>query len=287
MATKYEEIMKAKGFLPYNLHTLPAKFIQKAKEELGETDEIRVQALEQFRKRILEDKKLKMCVPTDDTYLLQFLRARKYDVDKAIGLVHNYFNLIISHPEIFDQLDKEKMFKFSSSGFVNVLPFRDNDGCLVLTIRMGTWDPEEIKVQLLFCTMAAVIYSFELYPANQICGVRIIFDSEGYSFKQMRCFVPRYIPLIAKALRNCIPARFKSIHVVNEAIVFHSLPWNNMEEIHKYISKEVLPQEYGGDYTSYNDGDSVTKEIDKTYDMFSMLVRTCFSLNGAPLMNKD
>ncbi|GFX87503.1 alpha-tocopherol transfer protein-like [Trichonephila clavipes] len=138
MTAKYEEIMKAKGFLPYNLHTLPAKFIQKAKEELGETDEIRRTALEHFRKRILEDKKLRMYAPTDDAYLIQFLRARKYDVDKAMGLIHNYLNIIISNPGFFDKLDKEKMFKFLSSGFVNVLPFRDNDGCLVVIIKMDS-----------------------------------------------------------------------------------------------------------------------------------------------------
>ncbi|GFS61150.1 uncharacterized protein TNCV_4956431 [Trichonephila clavipes] len=54
MASNYKEMMKAKGFLPYHLDTLPDKFIQIAKEELGgETNEIRGPALEQFRKRIL------------------------------------------------------------------------------------------------------------------------------------------------------------------------------------------------------------------------------------------
>ncbi|GFY80178.1 alpha-tocopherol transfer protein-like [Trichonephila inaurata madagascariensis] len=135
MATKYEEMMKAKGFLPHHLDTLPAKFIQIAKEELGETDEIRGQALEKFRKCILSDKNLKC--PTNDEFLIQFLRARKYDVDKAMGLLHNYFNLIASHPEIFDKLDKEKMDKLTSSDFINILPFRDNDGCLVLTVKIS------------------------------------------------------------------------------------------------------------------------------------------------------
>ncbi|GFY66945.1 alpha-tocopherol transfer protein-like [Trichonephila inaurata madagascariensis] len=36
----------------------------------------------------------------------------------------------------------------------------------------------------------------------------------------MRCFVPRYVPLIAKILRNSLPIRFKGIHIVNEGIVF-------------------------------------------------------------------
>ncbi|GFY63769.1 alpha-tocopherol transfer protein-like, partial [Trichonephila inaurata madagascariensis] len=187
-----------------------------AKEELGETDEIRVQALEKFRKCILSDKKLKC--PTNDEFLIQFLRARKYDVDKAMGLLHNYFNLIASHPEIFDKLDKEKMDKLTSSDFINILPFRDNDGCLVLIVKIKNWDPEDVSVQVLFCTVAVIIFCLEIHPADQICGIRLIYDCENYSLKQMRCFVPRYLPLVSKALRNSLPVRFKSIHVVNEPI---------------------------------------------------------------------
>ncbi|GFS61131.1 alpha-tocopherol transfer protein-like [Trichonephila clavipes] len=253
MPAEHEEMMKAKGYLPYDLDTLPTKFIQKAKEELGETDEIRRSALEQFRKRILEHKKLKC--PTYDEFLIQFLRARKYDLDKAIGLLQNYYNLAVSYPDFFDNLDKEKIYKCARSGFVNMLPFRDNDGCLLLTLKMGKWDPDDINVKVLFCTMGAVIFCQIIYPMNQICGVRVIFDSKDYSFKQMRCFVPRYLPLIAKALK----------------IFLHG---GNMQDVHKYIPKEVLPQEYGGDFTRYNDGDLLPKEIDKIYDKFSMAVKT-------------
>ncbi|GFX87563.1 alpha-tocopherol transfer protein-like [Trichonephila clavipes] len=256
MPTEYEEMVKAKGFLPYDLDTLPTKFIQKAKEELGETDEIRRSALENFRKRILEHKKLKC--PTDDEFLIQFLRARKFDVDKALGLLHNYFSLVISYPDFFDNLDKEKIYKCARSGFINVLPFRDNNGCLLLTLKMGNWDPDDINVKVLFCTLGAAIFCQITYPMNQICGVRVIFDSKDYSFKQMRCFVPRYLPLIAKALR-------------------FFLHGDNMQDVHKYIPKEVLPQEYDGDFTCYDDGGLLPKEIDKIYTKFSMAVKTCLS----------
>ncbi|GFT55119.1 alpha-tocopherol transfer protein-like [Trichonephila clavipes] len=111
-----------------------AKFKQIAKEELGETDEIRGQALEQFRKRILGDKKLKS--PTDDEFLIQYLRARKFDVDKAMGLLHNYFKLVTAYPEVFDKLDKKKMDKLANCNLYNVHPLRDKDGCLVLTFKI-------------------------------------------------------------------------------------------------------------------------------------------------------
>ncbi|GFR13948.1 alpha-tocopherol transfer protein-like [Trichonephila clavata] len=293
MAAKYEEMMKAKGFLPYCLDTLPDKFIQIAKDELGETDQIRGPALEQFRKRILADNKLKC--PTDDEFLTQFLRARKYDVDKAMGLLHNYFNLIASRPEIFDKLDKEKMDKLTSSDFMNVLPFRDNDGCLLLTIKIENWDSEDINIEVLFCSLAAILFCLVTYPANQICGARVLYDAKKYSFKQMRTFIPKYLTFVAKALRNNLPIRFKSIHVINEGVVFHySWPFVSLllskkiksrihlhgdekEEIQKYIPKEIIPREFGGDLINYNDNDWLTKEVDKFYDGFLKMMKTFFS----------
>ncbi|GFS61123.1 alpha-tocopherol transfer protein-like [Trichonephila clavipes] len=292
MVAKYDDRMKAKGFLPYHLDTLPAKFMQIAKEELGETDEIRRSALTQFRKRIIDENKLKC--PTDDDYLIQFLRARKYDVDKALSLLNNYFNLITSHPEIYDKMVKEKLKKSTSSNFFNILPFRDNDGCVVIVIKIENWDSDDIDVQVLFCTVAAILFCLNIYPVSQICGAHVIFDAKNYSLKQMRCFVPRYLPLIAKALSNSLPIRFKSIHIVNEGIIFR-YAWTflrfllsekirnrvyfhgeKMEEIKNYIPKEIIPREYGGDLNNYNENDWMTKEVDKFYDRYFMLLKSCF-----------
>ncbi|GFR22883.1 alpha-tocopherol transfer protein-like [Trichonephila clavata] len=292
MAAKYEERMKAKGFLSCHLDTLPTKFMQIAREELGETDEVRRTALVQFKKRILDDNKLKC--PTDDDYLIQFLRARKYDVDKALGLLNNYFNLNASFPELYESLDKEKMDKLTSSNSFNVLPFRDNDGCLILTMKMENWDSDDINVRVLIGTTAAILFCLNIYPVNQICGVRLIYDAKNYSFKQMRCFVPKYLPLVAKALRNSLPIRFKSIHVVNEAIVFQ-YAWSilklllsekirsriyfhgkNTEELQKYIPKEIIPREYGGDLNNYYNHDWLTKELDKFCNRFLMLIKPFF-----------
>ncbi|GFR22886.1 alpha-tocopherol transfer protein-like [Trichonephila clavata] len=293
MAAKYEEMMKAKGFLPYCLDTLPDKIIQIAKDELGETDEIRETALKQFRKRLLGDKKLKC--PTDDEFLIQFLRARKYDVDKAMGLLHNHCNLIASHPEIFGKLDKEKMDKLASSDVINVLPFRDNDGCLLLTVKLDHWDADHFNIEVLFCTFAAVLFCLASYPANQICGFHVLYDVKNYTFKQMRCVIPKYLTFVTKALKNYLPIRFKSIHTINEGIVFHysyplvrlllsekirsriHLHGNKKEEIQQYIPKEIIPPEFGGDLINYNDNDWMTKELDKFYDGFLKRMKIFFS----------
>ncbi|GFS36864.1 alpha-tocopherol transfer protein-like [Trichonephila inaurata madagascariensis] len=264
MAAKYEEMMKAKGFLPY----------------------------QKFRKRILGDKKLRS--PTDDEFLIQYLRAKKYDVDKAMGLLHNYFKLVTSYPEIFDKLDKEKMDKLTNCNLYNVHPFRDNDGCLVLTFKIQNWDSDDISVQVFFSALAAVVFCLMIYPPNQICGVRLIYDAKNYSFKQMRSLT-RYLPLVAKAIRNCLPVRFKSIHIVNGGVVFdYAWPFfrlllsekvknriyvhgDKTEEIQKHIPKDLIPCEYGGDLINYNENDWLTKEVDKFYDGFLEMIKTFIS----------
>ncbi|PRD32648.1 UNVERIFIED_CONTAM: Retinaldehyde-binding protein 1 [Trichonephila clavipes] len=119
-----------------------------------------------------------------------------------MGLLRNYFNLFASHPQIFDKLDKEKIDKLTSCDFLKILPFRDSDGCLLLTIKIGNWNSDDIEIEALFCTLAAILFSLVNYPANQISGARVIYDAKNYSFKQMRAFIPKYLTFIAKALRH-------------------------------------------------------------------------------------
>ncbi|GFR04353.1 alpha-tocopherol transfer protein-like [Trichonephila clavata] len=96
-------------------------------------------------------------------------------------------------------------------------------------------------------------------------------------------------------VQNNLPIRFKSIHVINEGVVFHySWPFVSLllskkiksrihlhgdekEEIQKYIPKEIIPREFGGDLINYNDNDWLTKEVDKFYDGFLKMMKTFFS----------
>ncbi|GFR15303.1 alpha-tocopherol transfer protein-like [Trichonephila clavata] len=92
-------------------------------------------------------------------------------------------------------------------------------------------------------------------------------------------------------VQNNLPIRFKSIHIVNEGTVFH-YAWSlvslllsakirnrthvhgdKKEEIQKYIPKEIIPREFGGDLISYNDDDWLTKEVDKFYDEYLKMLK--------------
>ncbi|PRD24078.1 UNVERIFIED_CONTAM: hypothetical protein NCL1_44724 [Trichonephila clavipes] len=72
----------------------------------------------------------------------------------------------------------------------------------------GNWNSDDIDVETLFCTLAAILFSLVNYPVNQISGARVIYDAKNSLFKQMRAFIPKYLTFITKALRSLYPLTF-------------------------------------------------------------------------------
>ncbi|XP_054718157.1 alpha-tocopherol transfer protein-like [Uloborus diversus] len=266
--SKYDEVMKAKGYLPFVLGYLTDNLTIQAEKELNETEESRQLCLAELRKVIQKDSKL-VC-PTDDAYLLQYLRARKFNVKKAFSLLQNFYQVKKSYPELFDNCDLDDLRKTYSSGAISTMPYRDQDGCAVYLIQMGKWDPEMISMQSGLTALTCCILMCIEDCATQVTGVHIIVDVRGANLKQLRCLTPRYLTLFSKALKNCLPVRFKGIHIYNESTVFQYI-WSvlklfltekikkrvhfhgdNQKQLHKFIPKAILPSEYGGDNAAHS-----------------------------------
>lgn len=60
---------------------------QKAETELGENDEHRKEKVKQLYEIIINDENIPLA-RRDDSFLLRFLRAKKFDVDKAFRMVN-------------------------------------------------------------------------------------------------------------------------------------------------------------------------------------------------------
>ncbi|GIY40769.1 retinaldehyde-binding protein 1 [Caerostris extrusa] len=290
MTSKYEEVMKSKNFLPFNIYELPPKLIKKAKDELKETDEIRGPALEHMRKMVLKEKKLKC--PTGDEYLIQFLRARKFDVKRAFSLLQSKFQVKKSYPDVFDDVDMDELRKCFAQGIAYCFPYRDEDGCVVLVLHLSKWNPDEFDICIALCMLTGLVMRVVDDPASQICGIRVLVDVRGFSLKQMRCVTPRYIHLLSRSLRNCMPARFKGIHIYNETTIFQYI-WSILKlfltdkiknrvhfhgdcqkNLHKFIPKDILSAEYGGDNTNYNGAEWCQVEMEKFYAKFQRMLNS-------------
>ncbi|KAG8192974.1 hypothetical protein JTE90_028096 [Oedothorax gibbosus] len=290
MSSRYEELMRAKKFMPFHLSQLSEQMVEKAATELNETPESKEPALKQMRQLLKEDKKLKCS--SDDEYLIQFLRARKYDVKKAFALLQNKYKVKKSYSEVYDDCDFDEVLKVYTTGAACCLPYRDEDGCVVVVFKMEKWKPEEFNVVTILSAMTVIILYCIEDAATQICGIRIMVDVKGASLRQLRCLTPRYIQLFSKALRNCLPCRFKGIHIYNESTIFQYI-WSilklfltekinkrvhfhgdNQKQLHKFLPKAILPGEYGGDNHNFDSADWCHKELPSFREKFHTILES-------------
>jgi hypothetical protein len=138
------------------------KILEKARKELGEDEEVKNEKLKEFKVwltnhpfikscrdgykhikiLILINFKICICLITDDTFLLQFLRIRKYNIQNTFKSFENFFIfrqkytkwLILSNDEM------EKVWKLFDRGYAYPLIERDNEGKKIILIQVRKFD---------------------------------------------------------------------------------------------------------------------------------------------------
>ncbi|XP_042909021.1 alpha-tocopherol transfer protein-like [Parasteatoda tepidariorum] len=277
MDDSYDIQMEAKSFLPYRMGYLTEWMIEKAKEELNETDENRIQAIAELKRLIAKKKTID--VPNDDLYLLQFLRARKFHPVRAMEVIKNLYALFEEFSDIYPKnLDLEQVKHLMDTGSGSVLPYRLKDGGAIFFLKPANWDPDKISSKIGISAITGMLLSIAVDPATQVCGVHFIYDAT-LNWKHFKVTTRRYLELYSKILRNTLPIRINAVHVVNESTIFRYLfnilrmflsnkitkrfhfHGSDMEHLHKYIPKECLPPDYGGDNISYSASDFCKKEM--------------------------
>ena len=74
---------------------------------------------------------------TDDEFLLRFLRARKFDYDRAFALLLEYFTVRAKHRDIFQGCLPSKLGHVFDTKISMVLPNRDQNGHRMVFFRPG------------------------------------------------------------------------------------------------------------------------------------------------------
>ncbi|EDL06339.1 RIKEN cDNA 5830472M02, isoform CRA_a, partial [Mus musculus] len=123
--------------------SLTEDLVTKAREELQEKPEWRLRDVQALRDMVRKEYPY-LSTSLDDAFLLRFLRARKFDYDRALQLLVNYHGCRRSWPEVFSNLRPSALKDVLNSGFLTVLPHTDPRGCHVLCIRPG-WLPHSDK----------------------------------------------------------------------------------------------------------------------------------------------
>uniref|UniRef100_A0A8D0UD28 CRAL-TRIO domain-containing protein n=1 Tax=Sus scrofa TaxID=9823 RepID=A0A8D0UD28_PIG len=217
--------------------SLTEELVAKAREELQEKPEWRLRDVQALRDMVRKEYP-NLGTSLEDAFLLRFLRARKFDYDRALQLLVNYHSCRRSWPEVFNNLRPSALKEVLASGFLTVLPHTDPRGCHILCIRPDRWIPSNYpiteNIRATYLTLEKLIQSEE----TQVNGIVILADYKGVSLSKASHFGP----FIAKKVIG---------------ILQFFLHGSDLNSLHTNLPRNILPKEYGGtagelDITAWN-----------------------------------
>ncbi|XP_023933887.1 alpha-tocopherol transfer protein-like [Bicyclus anynana] len=233
-----------------------------AEIELRETESSRCQAIDALRKWLEQNPKF-LAVRMDSSYLLRYLRTKKFSVPMAQEAIERYILLRQSWGIAFNQLDYTLpiMMEIIDLGFIFVSPYKDKKGRRVVIYRPGVFDPYKYTNQDMCRIMALTYENLMEDEETQVRGLVHYADGSGVSFPHLTLFTPKEAVRIVKNGERTVPLRHKEIYGVNvhptikfaldfgmglisEKIRKRVKLYTSIEDVE--IDKSLLPQEYGG-----------------------------------------
>lgn len=135
---------------------IDSKWTRKAEQELGETPEVQPANIDQLRRLVQSDHQIRN-YRSDDAFLLRFLRAKKFDIDKAFRMVlltyisysvafqinrkivfqmQKYYKMKKESPDLFQVSPSSEMDELLSMQMQQMLPDRDENGRVIYVFRV-------------------------------------------------------------------------------------------------------------------------------------------------------
>lgn len=247
----------------------PAELVEYAREELGESPDTRAAALQELRDMIFERGEVEPH-RTDDLFLLRFLRARCFHVERAHKLLVSYYKFIEDNPYIQKGVSLMELDFIGEDDVLGVLPYREQTGRRIMYYRIGNWDPSRCTVEDLLKASLAVLELGILEQRAQILGGIAIFDLEGLSLSHTWYLTPSVAAKVMALMGMAFPMRIHAIHIINQSWLFDivfsmfkpflqekmrekiHIHGCNLESLHAHIDPKFLPEKYGGTRPEYS-----------------------------------
>ncbi|CAL1540188.1 unnamed protein product [Lymnaea stagnalis] len=249
--------------------TLPPDVLAKAKRELREDPDTRIFEVKTLRSRLEKVPGLKP--RTDFNFLLAFLRARKFDQERTFQLLKNYYEIRRTEPEIFDDLKPSRIKHILDDGLFEILKERDSEGCKVVILRPGNWDPDRFPVAEIPRADFLLFSKLVEDEITQVNGIHFIINLEGMTMKHVSHFGPALAKKVMQILQDVVPLRLKRIDYVNEPTFFDIvfsivkqfmkekltkrivLNGSEFDKLHQSIKPIYLPTDLGGTQKPHKD----------------------------------
>uniref|UniRef100_T1HUL4 CRAL-TRIO domain-containing protein n=3 Tax=Rhodnius TaxID=13248 RepID=T1HUL4_RHOPR len=234
-------------------------------------DDLQMKCLCELKKLVEAENGLH--IGEDNRILLRYLYFSNFDVPKAFTKMKSVYRLKYDSRNWFATEVMTERQKLALSRNVHcLLKDKDQLGRSVYLLRLGNvvigevepW--ENFQVDDLWLELALDD------PDTWTNGLVYIFDMQGLSWKYLRYFTPQNCK-IGSSKAEGIPVRKVEYHIINSGLILNSLvtiifPFlssstkqnvhfhkNNWPSLHKYVTPDILPQEYGGKLTTLDYAD--------------------------------
>ncbi|XP_063239796.1 alpha-tocopherol transfer protein-like isoform X1 [Bacillus rossius redtenbacheri] len=247
----------------------PEAVLEYARQHLGESPDTKMAAVQELRDLVYERGEAQPH-RTDDAFLVRFLRARRFDVEKAHQLMVDYYSFKEANPDLHEDVHPLRLRFIGEDGVMSALPYRDQTGRRVIIYRIGQWRPGAYSVDELLKTSVLLMELAVLEARTQVLGYSCIFDMAGLSLYHAWNVTPSVAAKVVQLLVSSFPIRTHGIHIVNQSWVFDIIfsifrPLLNermrskihfhgadMESLHAHVQPKYLPERYGGCRPEYS-----------------------------------
>ncbi|KAG8193053.1 hypothetical protein JTE90_028165 [Oedothorax gibbosus] len=251
------------NIVPFEVGYLTPHFEKKAESE-NDTSETRTRCIQELKDVIIQegDDTIRHIKFSDD-FLLQHLRTRKFDVRRCLKSLTQFISLTLKFPEMFQNFCFDATSRGVRDGIVTFLPWRCQDGCIILYVQISNWHLEEFPMEEVKRMLVVMLTQAMRDPMTQVNGIKTIIDIKGFNFKHLKQCTPHNLWLLYHATQNCVPGRYKQIHIVNYHLLFLSV-WlcvkqfmskklqdrvhfhTSPKKLFDFFPSECIPAKYGG-----------------------------------------
>lgn len=257
--------------------TLSEETLKLAKTELNEDPKTRMLELKAFRDRLVQYPGLRS--RTDPEFLIRFLRARKFDQERAFQLLLNYYRMRKEDPEIFTGLKPSNISHVYKNPISFPLEQRDRNGSKIILIKPAKIDTSRYTMLDLFKAEYINLTKMIEEEENQVRGFTLILDYSDFSMQHFMMMNLDFGRRISKVWQDAFPARMKATLLVNEPhfidlvlVLFTQFMKDKMikrihrigtdwKKLHTFVDPACLPAELGGTSPQKLDPTSFIQEL--------------------------